>query len=158
MKMAQRVDVRYIQFYTGGSAAQKVAPQVPLETIKLPKVKKQRQKRLVIHIDPVAVLGIGVAAVMLVLMVVGMVQLRSARQELRTMNAYVNTLTQENVSLNTAYTEGYDLESVKTTALALGLVPVDQVQHVTVRLPEVQTQETPGAWERFCTFLTGLFA
>lgn len=154
--MAQRVDVRYVQFYTNGSAARKVTPVVPLDTIKLPKVKKQ--KRIIIHIDPVAVFGIAVAAVMLVLMAAGMVQLKNARHELSTMTSYVNTLTQENVSLNAAYSEGYDLDKVKTTALALGLVPVDQVRHVTVQLPAAQTEQTPGAWERFCTFLTGLFA
>ena len=154
--MPQRVDVRYVQFYTNGSAARKVTPVVPLDTVKLPKVKKQ--KRIVIHIDPVAVLGIAVAAVMLVLMAVGMVQLKNAQQELNTMTSYVNTLTQENVSLNAAYSEGYDLEKVKTTALALGMVPVDQVRHITVQMPVAETEETPGAWERFCTFLTGLFA
>ena len=154
--MAQRVDVRYIQFYTDGSAARKVTPVVPLETIRVPRVKKR--KRIVVHIDPVAVLGIAVAAVMLVLMAVGLTQLRNARQELSAMSAYVDTLTEENASLNAAYSEGYDLDQVRTTALALGLVPVDQVRHVTVQVPVSQSEEAPGAWERFYTFLTGLFA
>ena len=154
--MARQLDVQYVRFYTDGSAAKKVAPVAPLKTIKLPKVKKH--KRLVIAIDPVAIMGIVMAAVMLVLMTVGVLQLNSSRKELQQMSEYVEVLQQENVSLEQTFSQGYDIEEIQRTALALGLVPKEQVQHVTIHVPEVQTEEEPGAWERFYIFLTGLFA
>lgn len=154
--MAQRTDIRYIQFYTDGSAARKIAPVAPLKTIKLPKIKKQ--KRITVHIDPVAVLSIGMAMVMTVLILVGIVQLNNARAEMQTMSAYVDTLRQENVQLQESFADGYDLEQIEQTALALGLVPVEQVQHVSVTLPQIEQTVEPTTWERFATFLAGLFA
>lgn len=154
--MARHPDVQYIRFYTDGSAARKTAPVAPLKTIKLPRVRKH--KRIVLHIDPIAISGIIMAAVMLILMLVGVAQLTAARQELQTMQTYVQTLQQEQATLEVTYHEGYDLEAVEKTALALGLVPKEQVRHVTIQVPQVQIEEEPGAWERFYTFLTGLFA
>lgn len=154
--MARKPDVQYIRFYTDGSAAHKVAPVAPLKTIKLPKVKKQ--KKLLVYIDPVAIAGIAMAVIMLTLMAVGVMQLKTARQEMQTMAAYVSTLQEENASLQATFSEGYDLDQIEKTALALGLVPKDQVTHVTVSVPELIVEEEPDAWERFYIFLTGLFA
>ena len=154
--MAQRTDIRYVQFYTDGSAARKIAPVAPVKTIKLPKIKKQ--KRITVCIDPVAVASIGMALMMAVLIVVGMVQLNNARQEMQTMSAYVQTLREENTQLQQTYSEGYDIEQVERTALALGLVPVEQVQHVSITLPQIEEPVKPTVWEQFTTFLAGLFA
>ena len=154
--MTQRLDVQYVRFYTDGSAARKVAPVAPIETMKLPKIKKQ--KKIVLHVDPASVAAIFMAAVMLVLMLVGVTQLRRVREEAIVMEAYVQTLRSQNQELNDTFEDGYDLEQIEKTALALGLVPQDQVRHVTVRAPEMVEEETPGAWESFYIFLTGLFA
>lgn len=154
--MAQKLNVQYIRFYTDGSAAHKVAPVAPIETMKLPKVKKQ--KKIVLRVDPVSVAAIVMAAVMLVLMVVGITQLRGARQDAEVMEAYANALRQENVRLSAEYSNGYDLEQIEKTALALGLVPQEQVRHISLQVPQIQEEEPPGAWERFYIFLTGLFA
>ena len=154
--MARKPDVQYIRFYTDGSAARKVATVAPLKTIKLPKVKKQ--KKLLVYIDPVAIAGIAMAVIMLTLMAVGVMQLKTARQEMQTMAAYVSTLQEENASLQATFSEGYDLDQIEKTALALGLVPKEQVRHVTVSVPELIVEEEPDAWERFYIFLTGLFA
>lgn len=154
--MAQRLDVQYVRFYTDGSAARKVAPVAPLNTIKLPKVKKA--KRIVVHIDPVAIAGIFMAAVMLVLMTVGVVQLNIQRQALNEMTAYVEELQTENEILEERFQNGYDIAEIERTALALGLVPEDQVRHVTIQAPEMTVEDEPDAWERFYIFLTGLFA
>ena len=154
--MARQPDIQYIRFYTDGSAARKVAPVAPLKTIKLPKIKLK--KRVTLQIDPLAVAGIVMAAVMMVLMVVGMAKLSAATGEMETMSGYVQTLSEENAQLQKTFSEGYDLEEVERTALALGLVPKEQVQHITVSVPPVEIQEEPGAWQRLCAFLTGLFA
>ena len=154
--MAQRTDIRYIQYYTDGSAARKIAPVAPLKTMKLPKVKKQ--KRVTLHIDPIALASIGMAVVMAVLILVGMVQVNSAREEMHRMSAYVDTQQEENVQLKQSFSEGYDIEQIQRTAYALGLVPKEQVQHIRVSLPQIQEPAEPTTWERFTTFLTGLFA
>ena len=154
--MAQRTDIRYIQFYTDGSAAKKVAPIVPLKTIQLPKIKFR--KKMVLHIDPIAICGIVMSVVMLVLMAVGTFRLVNARNELSQMSGYVHTLREENTTLNQTMREGYDLEEIERTALALGMVPKTQVSYITMQVPVETAPEHPGSWERFCTFLTGLFA
>lgn len=154
--MARQPDIQYIRYYTDGSAARKFAPLAPLKTLKLPKIRLK--KRITLHIDPLAIAGIVMAVVMSVLMVAGILKLNAATEQLQTMETYVQTLHEENIQLQQTFREGYDLEEIKTTALALGLVPKDQVRHVTMRVPPEQIVEEPTSWERFCTFLMGLFA
>ena len=154
--MARHTDVQYIRFYTEGSAARKVAPVAPLKTMKLPKIKKH--KRVTVFLDPMAVAGIAMAVMMAVLMIVGVVRLINARQEMAAMSQYVQTLREENVSLTQEFADGYDIEEIERTATALGMIPKEQAQHITLRLPEFQEPVEPTAWERFTTFLAGLFA
>ena len=153
--MARKFDVQYVRFYTDGSTARKVVTAEPVQTVRLPKATKS--KRIVLTIDPVATAGILMAAMMLVLLVVGVFQLRSARQGVTQMAAYVDTLQAENTVLQDTYNASYDIEYVEKTALALGLVPREQVRQVRMQLPAVQ-EGHPGMWDRFYTFLTGLFA
>ena len=154
--MAQHPDIQYIRFYTDGSAARKAAPVAPLQTIRLPKIKKH--KKLILHIDLVAVAGIIMAAVMLILMTVGAVELQNARNQLETMYNYVETLEQKNATLQTTLSGGYDVVEIERTARALGMVPREQVKHITIRLDEEPIEQEPNSWEQFYTFLTGLFA
>jgi cell division protein FtsL len=148
--MAQRLDVRYITCYTDGSAAREVALVEPFHTLKLPRVKKQ--KRLVLHVDPIAICGIVLSLVLIVSMIVGAVQLDQARREATRMEAYVQTLRQENQELTQKYRDGIDMEHVMQTARALGLVPVEQVKHITIRFPEeVQPQQQLSFWEQVYT-------
>ena len=155
--MAQHPEIQYVRFYTDGSAAKKPALVAPIKTIKLPRIKLH--KKITLRIDPIALAGIVMAAVMLVLMAVGVAQLSATRTQLQTMSAYVDTLQQENASLMDEFSQECDLAEVERTALALGLVPKDEVRHVSIRVPAVPVEENnPGTWERFYTFLTGLFA
>ena len=154
--MAQKVDVRYVSFYTGGSAAKKIAPVQPLKTIKLPCIKKL--KRITLHIDPVATAGIIMAAVLMILLCVGVTQMQTARQETAQLAAYVDTLQTENAALRAEFNAGYDLETVEKTALALGMVPMEDVQRVSIQVQNLDAPAKAGAWERFFIFLAGLFA
>ncbi len=154
--MAQRLDVQYVRFYTDGSAARKVAPVVPLQTVKIPKVKKA--KKIVLRIDPVAIAGILTAAIMLVLMVVGVTQLKAEQQQLQAMHTYVEDLRAENELLEHTFRQNCDLEQIERTAVAFGFVPKEQVKHISVRVEAPENQEEPGSWERIYTFLVGLFA
>ncbi len=154
--MARHPDVQYIRFYTSGSAAQVVAPVRPMDTMKLPKVRKK--KRLVIPVDPMAILGIGLAALMSVLMIVGVVRLENAKADVAAMTAYVEVLKEENARLNATYESGYDLVDIEKTALALGMVPAEETQIIKVHMEQKSAAPEQGVWERFYMFLTGLFA
>ena len=154
--MARKTNVQYISFYTDGSAARKVEPVAPLKTMKLPKIKIQ--KRATIVIDPMAVAGIAMAVMMAVLMVIGVAKLTAVRQDMAVMSQYVDSLREDNVRLEQEFAEGYDIDEIERTAKALGMIPMEQAEHVTLRLPELQEVEEPSVWERFTTFLTGLFA
>lgn len=157
--MAQQLEVKYIRTYTEGSAARKLAPAFPLrEPQVLPKV--HRKKKIIVRVDPVAVLGIAVAVTMLICMACGVSTLYAARQETVQMQAYVSALSAENQRLYEDYEAGYDLENVEQTALALGMIPQERAEHITIEVAEpVQMQaEEPGFFARIATFLTELFA
>ena len=128
--MAQKDQVKYIRYYTVGSAARELAPERPQKHRTAPIPRKV--KKLVLHIDPVAIFGIMTAVFLLVCMIVGMVQLQQTRAEKAEMNRYVQQLVEENQALRTQYAQGYDLEEVQKTAIALGMIPADQVAHVNI--------------------------
>ena len=154
--MTNKPTIQYVQFYTAGSAAQKIAPVVPLKTLRMPKVRKH--KKITLHIDPVATVAILMCKVIIVLMIAGLGQLNTVRQQTAVMTQYVDTLQSKQIALETTYEAGYDLETVERTALALGMVPKEQVQRVSITVPVVEEEVSVSAWEQFCTFLTGLFA
>ena len=156
--MAQRVDVQYIHFYTQGSAARKLQPAVKPQTGTLPQIKKRKIQR--IYVDPVAALGTVVAVCMLIMMMVGINQLRVERQKTADMAAYVEQLQAKNTALQAQYEEECDLEAVEKTALALGMIPQPQAAHtsIEVEVPVVEDQMQASIWQRIGTFLTGLFA
>lgn len=154
--MARRIDIQYIRLYTDGTAARKMESPVRVPTATLPKPRKQ--KKILIHVDPVAILGILVSAVMLVTMLCGVFQHYRLQKEVAVMESYVQELHNENEVLHHTYESGYDLEQIRKTATALGMVPQDQVATVQVTLAAPVEEQTPSAWQELYTFLTGLFA
>ena len=156
--MAKQRVIQYVNFYTDGSAARKIEPVAPVKKAVLPKQKKQKRK--VIRLDPIAILGMAVAACMLIMMLVGISSLNSAREETMTMRNYVDTLAQENAVLQEQYANGYDLEEIRTTALALGLIPSENAHQTTIYVsPAEQPQEEPGFnWANMAALLADIFA
>ena len=155
--MARQTEVRYISYYMVGSAACQVEPfDYRKKEVKLPKQRKK--KKIVLYVDPMAVLGIAVAFVMFVLMIAGIVRLGVMTHKAEVMGNYAATLQEQNTELRKTYEAGFDLEEIRQIAEARGMVPVAQAQQVQVRLRVPQQVEEPTAWESFLTFLTGLFA
>jgi len=157
--MAQQLEVKYIRTYTEGSVARKLAPAYTLrEPEVLPRVHKR--KKILVRVDPVAVLGIAVAVTMLICMACGVSTLLAARQETVQMQAYVSALSAENQRLYEAYEQSYELEDVEKTALALGMIPQEQAQHIFIDAaePVQQQMEQPGFFARIATFLAEMFA
>lgn len=155
--MAQRRPIEYVQFYTLGSAAQKVEVAKPqlAEPVFLPPVIRKRKK---VFVDPVAIFGVVVAVCMLITMFVGVGHLRQVRQDADAMEQYVLYLQQVNQEKKDKYHQAYTLEEIEKTALALGMVPMDQVAHQTIDVTPVASEEEPTVLESFGTFLSGLFA
>lgn len=156
--MAKKTEIQYIHLYTEGSAARsaELAPARKKCRTKLPKPRKAR--KLLIRVDPIAGCGMVIACVMMLLMLVGIVQLGQAQREAQRVSRYLAQLEEQNAALQSEYESGYDLESIAEMALALGLVPEEQVRHVTVQLEEPQPEVQTGWWQRVTTFLTELFA
>ena len=156
--MARGTTVQYVQFYTAGSAARQVTPVVPLQKTAQP--SKRKYKKIVLRVDPVAALGMVVAVLMLVLMISGFSQLQAAQAQTVAMEQYVQQLQAENAVLEAEYTAGYDAHEVEQMALALGMVPSSQVQHVNVQLsaPQEPAVQTLSFWDQIGVFLAGLFA
>ena len=154
--MPRRPDVQYIQYGINGSLACQPEP-VRKPRTKLPP-KPAKRKRRNIYIDPLAIGGIALATVMLALMLVGVARLRQAEERTERLRAQVETLREENVTLRASFVEQVDRELIREQAESLGLVPVDQVEHITVKAPRAEQQEESGGWDRFYSFLAGLFA
>ena len=154
--MAQGVKVQYVQFYTQGSAAKRVAPAIPLHTGAIPQTKKK--KLLHVFIDPVAIMGIVVALSMLVMMLVGVSALRTEQAKTAQLAAQVEQLQAENTALQAQYDEQLDLEKIEQTALALGMIPQQEATHISIEIEPPVVEEQITLWQRIGTFLTGLFA
>jgi len=159
--MVRHPEVQYIRFYTDGSAARKVEVANPVRKAKKPSVARKR-KKIILHVDPLAILGILTAVVMVVVMLSSVALLKKAKAETAAMEQYVARLREENTTLQREYEAGYDLNEVERTALALGMIPIDQAQHVTLEKPSAPTvqleERQPDAWDWIYTLLTGFFA
>lgn len=156
--MAQKLDIQYVRYYTDGSAARELQPELPQKRRKARLPKQKVQPELVIPVDPLALAGILVATVMLVLMIVGCVQLDIARDQETQMLKHVEHLTQDNAEKYVTYRNGYDLETVRQDALGMGMVPIEQAKHVQIVIPVREVVEEPTVWERVQDFFTQLFA
>ncbi len=155
--MAMQPEVRYINAYVSGTAAPqpKKIPQ-KRSSVRLPKAKKQQ--KWLIPVDVTAVVGILAAFVLGIMMIVSLVQMNKAQQEAEMMRHYALSLRQENQVLQDTYMADYDLEEVQRIAQAMGMVPVEQVEHVQIQLQAPQVEEEPTAWENFWAFVVGMFA
>lgn len=157
--MARKPDIQYIRFYTDGSAARQVQDKPHRQKkYALSKAPRRENKQRVIRIDPLAMGGIVISAVMLVLMIAGTVELFSVRQQANQMEQYVAQLYAQNIELRSDYESGYDLNEVQRSANALGLVPVAD-KTVTVSLQDQPVRMAqPNVWQRLSQFFQGLFA
>ena len=157
--MANKPDIRYINYYISGTAAPNLAPR-PTRQKKpqLPKPRVREDRELLLQIDPFAIAGIVVAAVLLVLMCVGVTRLYAQKAEVSANVQYLEKLQTENVQLQDTYAAGYNLEEIEKIALALGMVPKDSLVREEIQVTVPAPQQEPTRWENFWSFVTGLFA
>ena len=157
--MVRKPDIQYVQeFYVHGSEARVIELKPRRRVIRtiLPKVAPDKSIR--IGVDAAALCGIVVAAVMLILMLVGTVQYVNARNEYQAMSNQVIELQNENVMLRQQYRSSYDLDQVAHMANSLGMIPVEEAQVMYIN-PVVPVREPePTVWENIRWFMDGLFA
>ena len=157
--MIQKPKIQYVgQFYVHGSEARQLQLQEEKRQAKtkLPLVKIQAIEK--IYVDPVALAGILVAVVMLVTMVLGAVQIKRDWDQYERVSAYVSELKRDNARMNHAYRLSYDLEDIKTKALAMGMVPKSELKTMAVEITVPEPEVEPTRLEEIRFFLEGLFA
>lgn len=155
--MVQKPEIQYIgDFYVHGSEARQLEQRRRQAKTKLPLARLQKIER--ICVDPVAIVGIAVAVFMLVVMVMGALQIRDDWAQYDRMSSYVSQLKKDNADLRKTYHESYDIETVKTKALALGLVPKDQVETMTITVTIPEPEPEVSKLDEIKWFLEGLFA
>ena len=101
--MNQKPKIQYVgQFYVHGSEARQLQMQEQKRQAKtrLPLLRLQAIEK--IYVDPVALVGIAVAVVMLVTMVLGAVQLKRDWDQYERVSAYVSELKRENARMSHA--------------------------------------------------------
>ena len=155
--MARKNEIQYIRYYTDGSAARQLEPKLPQRKKQPVRPRKPRTVQ-VVEVDLLAVCGIVTAAVLLVVMAVGMVRLRAVQQRVQTLSGYVTQLEQEHHVLQKEYMAGYDLEDVHQQALLLGMVPAEAAETIIISVPQVEAEQAPSMWERIADFFRDLSA
>ena len=159
--MAKKPDIQYItQFYVPGSEAQVIEfkPEKKKRRAKTVLPKAVPQKKIRLKVDSASLCGIVVAAVMMILMVVGVFQYLGVCAEHREMSDKVILLQNENVRLQEEYKSGYDLEEIRIMAEAMGMVPAQELKTVPINVVVPAPEPEPTWWENICWFFEGLFA
>jgi len=141
--MVQKPKIQYIgQFYVHGSEARALELEEQRKKAKARRPLARLQQVELIYVDPIAVAGILVAVLMLVTMVTGALALKNDWAEYEQMATYVSYLKKENAKLAEEYRAGYDIEDIRSKALALGMVPREELKTrtVTVTMPEQEPE------------------
>ena len=157
--MAPKPEIQYIgQFYIHGSEAKavEIVPEEKRSDYRLPLYRFEKLQK--IHVDPLAICSIVMAAVLMVCMVAGTIMVQNAWQELETVNQYVYDLEAVHRLRVAEFHASYDLEHIRAVAETMGLIPIAEAQTmaITVTIPEPEAE--PTLWDDIQWFMEGLFA
>lgn len=157
--MVQKPKIQYIgQFYVHGSEARALALEEERKKAKARRPLARLQQVELIYVDPVAVVSIVVSVIMLATMLTGALALKDDWAAYEQMAAYVSFLNRENAELEKEYREGYDLEDIRSKALALGMVPADQLENRTVTVTMPVKEPQISRIEQIKTYFEDMFA
>lgn len=156
--MIQKPEIQYVgQFYVYGSEAKEAERKAQrAEKIKslLPKPKLDKVRKL--YVDPVAMGGILVAMIILVVLAIGAVRLQESWDQYNRMERYLDQVMWDNAKVEQAYRSSFDMEKIRTTAEAMGMVPVSKLKVMKVRVTVPEPVKEPTAWDNFKWFVKGL--
>lgn len=157
--MTRQPDIQYVQFSFDGTAARKLeTSRTEARQPQRVQNRRRQRKRKIIRIDPLALCAMVTAGVMLIVMAVGMLRLGSINQDAAKMEAYVSKLQTEQTQLQSEYRDSFDQEEIRQKALAMGLVPRQTGEQITISVQVPPVQEEQTVWDQIGTFLAGLFA
>ena len=132
--MDQKPEIQYVgQFYVYGSEVQAEKKKQQKKN-QLPKIPKPTREHY-IYIDPAAVCGIAVAAVMLVVL---------------------SSVRRENARLEHQYRTGLDIDAVRDRAESLGMVDAAEAEHTSLRVTVPERAKEESLWDRVMWHLKGL--
>ena len=157
--MARKPEVQYV-YYTECSAARALEPAI-LPSPRRNRARRQNtqvQEQQVVEIEVLPIVCIAVCAVMLAVMIFGVTQLRDAYRMEAQLEAYVAQLEQTNAERLAEYESSIDIEAVEQKAVALGLVPIEQVQHMTIRVQKPDVVVEQSFFAQIISVLAGIFA
>ena len=154
--MADREKIEYVRYYASGSAAHKV--EEPVRPAKKPRpVVTPKAERIPIPVDPVAIIGMTVAVVMALCILLGFAQVNQVNAEISRMESTISTLKSDQYALQKQFNLGIDIEEIRTTAQAMGLVPISEVRHITITLPEPEVEQELSWWEELWMEFQAMF-
>ena len=157
--MVKKPDIQYIdRFYVHGSEARVLELKPKRRIIKTVLPLSAPDKTIKIAVDPVAICGIVVAVALLVLMAVGTVQYVRVCGRYQQMMDYVVSVQNENVQLREDYRSQIDLDEIREKALAMGMVPAEEAERITIEVVTPVREPEMNAWEEFLWLCRGLFA
>ena len=145
------------QFYVHGSEAPKLEPQPKKKPrTRLPLARLENIEK--IHVDPVALVAMAVAVVMLVTMAVGMLQLKDDWAQYQQMSQRVHDLKTYNHTKTEELRATYDLRDIRAKAVAMGMIPKAEAESLVLKvtLPEPEPEVT--VLDEIKWFVKGLFA
>jgi len=155
----RKPEIQYVhQFYVYGSEAPAVKHEQKPRQARTVLPKRKRGEGLKIFVDPVALCGMVIAVAMAALLTLGVMQFNAARQEQQEIRQYLSDLKQSNIQLQQDYRKKYDLAAIEETARAIGLVSVDQLETISVRVTIPMPEPEPSMWDMFLLDLKELFA
>ena len=137
--MNHKPKIQYVgQFYVHGSEARALELQQQKKKAKTKLPRARFEKIEEIYVDPVALVGIVVAVMMLATMILGAIQLQKDWVVYETVSRQVEQLTAINVEKSRNFREMVDLDEIEQKALAMGFVPKSEIKPitVTVTIPE----------------------
>ena len=153
--MARNGKIEYVRYYNSDSLARNLEPEEPRRA-RRPK-PKPKAERIPIAFDPVAVFGTAVALAMFVCVVIGFFQINGVNDRLADMERQISTLKSQQYALEKEYASEIDLEEIRQTALAMGLVPVDSVRHITITVPEPVEEPSVPWWQELWLDFKSMF-
>lgn len=157
--MAQKPKIQYIgQFYVHGSEARALALEEERKQAKARRPLTRLQQVELIYVDPVAVVSIVVSFIILATMLTGVLALKEDWTQYEQMAAYVSYLNKQNAQLEKEYRAGYDLTDIESKALALGLVPKDQLENRTVSVTMPVEEPQPSRVDQIRQYFEDMFA
>lgn len=154
--MAERDKIEYVRYYAPGSAAHKVEPE-PQRPAKPRTAPKPKAEKIAVPFDPVAVFGTTVAIVMILCVFWGFAQVNHLNDQIAGMESAISGLKSEQYTLQKEFSASIDLEDIRTTALAMGLVPMEEVRHITITVPQPEPVEELPWWQELWLEFKAMF-